>query len=116
MDKPSHIAENLIALPNFEQDWGLAQFNEPLTENPTDTELNDLIVAQYVDGKGLACPMPLLKLKMALKQTQMGHAVYVSATDPNSRHDIGAFCRHMGYGLFAGQTDTIFHLLITKNC
>lgn len=70
MDKPSHIAENLIALPNFEQDWVLAQFNEPLTDNPTDTELNDLIVAQYVDGKGLACPMPLLKLKNGVNETK----------------------------------------------
>ncbi|MFO1384332.1 MAG: sulfurtransferase TusA family protein [Moraxella sp.] len=43
--------------------------------------------------------MPLLKLKMALKKTALGHAVYVTATDPNSKRDIAAFCQHAGYAL-----------------
>ncbi|MFO1383061.1 MAG: hypothetical protein U1E92_06135 [Moraxella osloensis] len=34
---------------------------------------------------------------MALKKTALGHAVYVTATDPNSKRDIAAFCQHAGY-------------------
>ena len=85
-------------------------------------------VLHYVDAKGLACPMPLLKLKMALRSLNIGDCVYLTATDPNSEHDIGAFCRHTGHSLvniatpivalthLDKNTDTIFHLIITKNC
>lgn len=104
------IEPALQAQPNFTQDWQAASFS--LLED----DHTDCVIAHYVDGKGLACPMPLLKLKMALKNTEVGKSVYVTATDPNSLHDIGAFCRHTGHGLVAHQADTIFHLLITKNC
>lgn len=112
---------NIVTDADFYQDWSLAQFI---------TLPNTGEVEQYVNGKNLACPMPLLKLKMALKTTAIGNHVYVTATDPNSQHDIGAFCQHAGHTLVSSITDsrcsdttnnsdnsvdTIFHLLITKN-
>lgn len=106
MAKAWAISPDLLQ-PAFIQDWQQANFR--VTDDSG-------LVEQYVDGKGLACPMPLLKLKMALKHTKVGNHVYVTATDPNSQQDIGAFCRHAGHGLITHQTDTIFHLFITKNC
>ena len=50
-------------------------------------------IVAVVDGRGLACPMPLLKTKVALRQVNTGEALYVIATDPNSRADIAAFCQ-----------------------
>lgn len=120
MTDSSQITLNpaLLSEEAFCQDWGLFCSGEHNNLN-----LNAQI-GHYVDGKGLACPMPLLKLKMALKKTTLGHAVYVTATDPNSKRDIAAFCQHGGYTLVQQTSspqpentiDTIFHSIITKNC
>lgn len=124
------IATNVQQQPEFHQDW--QHFLSIIDDKSelSDIQLSD--IQQYVNGKQLACPMPLLKLKMALKNTAIGNQVYVTATDPNSEKDIGAFCRHVGHQLTVvrqlphseqssdqqsdQQQDTIFHLLITKNC
>lgn len=98
----------------LQQDW--AQLHDPKN---TCQPLPSILPSHYVNAKNLACPMPLLKLKMALKTTAIGDSVYVTATDPNSQQDIGAFCQHLDYPLWTTTTDsdsaTIFHLLITKN-
>lgn len=52
-----------------------------------------LTIKRFVDGRGLACPMPLLKTKIALRDVCVGESLYVVATDPNSQADITAFCR-----------------------
>ena len=101
-------------------------------------------IVAVVDGRGLACPLPLLKTKVALREVNIGEALYVIATDPNSRADIAAFCqqqanRHqtpastpalrllLQYQSQANAdsndskstsrsavTDTLFHFIITK--
>lgn len=106
------IAEDLQQDASFLQDWQQANFvNLPSTG----------VLTGYINAKDLACPMPLLKLKMALKQTSVGNHVYLTATDANSERDIGSFCNHLGYFFtfeksLDSQNDTIFHLFITKNC
>ena len=52
-----------------------------------------LNIKSLVDGRGLACPMPLLKTKVALRSVATGESLYVVATDPNSQADIMAFCQ-----------------------
>ena len=83
-------------------------------------------ISALVDGRGLACPMPLLKTKVALRSMQPGQSIYVLATDPNSQHDLAAFCGHANLQLALNTSsvqgsvdsleklDTIFHLIITK--
>ncbi|MEN2751989.1 sulfurtransferase TusA family protein [Psychrobacter sp. FBL11] len=92
-------------------------------------------VKNMVDGRGLACPMPLLKTKVALRSVASGESLYVVATDPNSQADIAAFCQQshkpndtdqllltvnqMTTGQEMDNTsmktsDTIFHFIITK--
>lgn len=90
-------------------------------------------IVKVVDGRGLACPLPLLKTKVALREVAVGQGLYVVATDPNSRADIAAFCRQHGGTESVGQssptlalvlqctsqspsskTDTFFHFIITK--
>ena len=56
-------------------------------------EDNALTIAALVDGRGLACPMPLLKTKVALRNMAIGDSLYVIATDANSQADINAFCQ-----------------------
>ena len=63
------------------------------TKITIDEEPPVLTIKRFVDGRGLACPMPLLKTKVALRDVAIGESLYVVATDPNSQADITAFCR-----------------------
>ena len=68
-----------------------------------------IIIKDMVDGRGLACPMPLLKTKVALRHVAAGESLYVVATDPNSQADITAFCEQ------SQKTDTVNPLLLVIN-
>ncbi len=59
----------------------------------TDLSKPVLVIKDMVDGRGFACPMPLLKTKVALRSVVSGESLYVVATDPNSQADIMAFCQ-----------------------
>ena len=86
----------------------------------------ELNITALVDGRGLACPMPLLKTKVALRTMKPLESVYILATDPNSKTDLDAFCQQAGLQLVLStlsnkslddsleKLDTIFHLIITK--
>ncbi len=85
-----------------------------------------LTLSALVDGRGMACPMPLLKTKVALRSVQPSESVYILATDPNSQTDLAAFCQQAGLEMVLSTStnegsadgseklDTIFHLIITK--
>ena len=79
--------------------------------NSTDSaeQRKPIIIKNMVDGRGLACPMPLLKTKIALREVAIGESLYVVATDPNSQADIRAFCQQ------SQQTDTVNPLLLLIN-
>jgi TusA-related sulfurtransferase len=59
----------------------------------TDLSKPVLVIKDMVDGRGLACPMPLLKTKGALRSIVAGESLYVVASDQNSQADIMAFCQ-----------------------
>ena len=84
---------------------------ELATDNQVyDTAQQDtLAIQKFVDGRGLACPMPLLKTKVALRDIKQGESLYVVATDPNSQADITAFCRQ------SKQADASDTLALTLN-
>lgn len=62
----------------------------------------------FIDASGLTCPMPVLKLRMALSRVQPGGLVKVRTTDPGARRDFANFCRSTGNELVridgAGET------------
>lgn len=73
----------------------------------------------FVDGRGLACPMPLLKTKLALRTMGTG-TLYVIASDQNSQTDLSYFCQKNTLILESWQSDTtadapLFHFLIHKH-
>ncbi len=121
----------LLPIESIEKVQKLDSNAMPLTDN-------SLIIKQLVDGRGLACPMPLLKTKVALRNIALDESLYIIATDPNSQADIIAFCqqtwRIKGASALqliinestatshlssidsgtAAKFDTIFHFIITK--
>jgi TusA-related sulfurtransferase len=49
-----------------------------------------------IDTSGLHCPMPLLKLKMALRSVAVDEHIRLIATDPMSQQDIKRYCEIAG--------------------
>ncbi len=75
-------------------------------------------LSAFVDARGLACPLPLLKAKLALKAINDGEYIYLVSTNPNSITDITRFCQknaHLIEDWQSNTTDTTFHFIITKN-
>lgn len=55
------------------------------------TSENKQYYAQTLDLKGLSCPLPLLKMKLALKKMESEQLVYVETTDAGSWTDFQKF-------------------------
>jgi tRNA 2-thiouridine synthesizing protein A len=49
-----------------------------------------------IDTSGLHCPMPLLKLKMALRNHTDKNFIRLISTDPMSQQDIKKYCEIAG--------------------
>jgi tRNA 2-thiouridine synthesizing protein A len=52
-----------------------------------------------LDAKGLNCPLPILRVKKAIKDVPVGGTLQVLATDPGAVKDFEAFCRATGQQL-----------------
>ncbi|WP_066401087.1 sulfurtransferase TusA family protein [Neobacillus mesonae] len=50
-----------------------------------------------LDAKGLACPMPIVKTKKAMKDLEAGQVLEVQATDKGSKADIKAWAESTGH-------------------
>ena len=48
---------------------------------------------ETLDCRGLSCPMPLLKVKKALKKLKSGQILEVLGTDPGSKNDISDYAK-----------------------
>ncbi|MFQ5660168.1 MAG: sulfurtransferase TusA family protein [Gammaproteobacteria bacterium] len=63
-----------------------------------ETETNNPVkYDQTLDAKGLNCPLPVLKAKLALNKMQAGEILHVEATDPHSTIDFEAYCARTGH-------------------
>jgi tRNA 2-thiouridine synthesizing protein A len=59
---------------------------------------------QYLDAKGLNCPLPVLKAKFALTKMKPGEVLYVEATDPHATIDFHAYCARSGHTMVDTRT------------
>lgn len=53
----------------------------------------------FLDCRGLACPMPLVKTRQALMVVEPGASICVLATDPQAKADFDRFCEVTGHRL-----------------
>jgi tRNA 2-thiouridine synthesizing protein A len=71
--------------------------------------------ATILDAKGLNCPLPVLKLKRAIRDVAAGGVLRVLATDPGAVKDFEAFCRATGNQLVAWKEEAgVFTFEIKK--
>jgi len=64
-----------------------------------------LEIAQQVDARGLACPMPIVRTAQAMKGLASGQLLELLATDPGSVKDVAAWSRSTGHALVEQTTD-----------
>lgn len=68
-----------------------------------------------LDVKGLACPLPVLKAKKAMRDVPAGGTLEVLSTDEGSVQDFEAFCEVTKLILVAHEhKDGVFRFLIRK--
>ncbi len=69
--------------------------------------------AQLLDARGLACPLPVLKARKAMRGVAPGGLLKVLATDPAAPADFTAFCEVTGHRLErSGEQDGAMMFLI----
>lgn len=62
-----------------------------------EVSMSDLIKADKVlDLKGLACPLPVVKMSKGIKEIEIGQIVEAQTTDPGSLTDFPAWAKTSG--------------------
>jgi tRNA 2-thiouridine synthesizing protein A len=56
----------------------------------------DIKVAKVLDLKGLACPMPVVKVSKGIKEVEIGEVIEALTTDPGSLTDFPAWAKTSG--------------------
>jgi TusA-related sulfurtransferase len=57
---------------------------------------DDIQVTKVLDLKGLACPMPVVKMSKGIKEVEIGEVVEAITTDPGSLTDFPAWANTSG--------------------
>lgn len=60
---------------------------------------------RILDCRGMACPMPIVKLSKAIKEMSQGQILAVSADDPGFEADVRAWCETTGNQLKALESE-----------
>jgi tRNA 2-thiouridine synthesizing protein A len=69
----------------------------------------------FVDAKGLACPMPIVKAKKALDSLQPGQTMEVHTTEKGSMNDFPAWIKRSNHELIeAKEENGVFKFIIKK--
>jgi tRNA 2-thiouridine synthesizing protein A len=57
---------------------------------------NEIKVAKVFDLKGLACPMPVVKVSKGIKEVEVGQVIEAHTTDPGALTDFPAWAKTSG--------------------
>jgi len=57
---------------------------------------DEITVDKVMDLKGLACPMPVVKVSKGIMEVEIGQVIEVVTTDPGSLADFPAWARTSG--------------------
>ena len=77
---------------------------------------NDIKVSKSFNLKGLACPMPVVKVSKGIKDVKVGEIIEALSTDPGSLTDIPAWARTTGNELLKTDQDgKVIRFYIKRN-
>jgi len=76
----------------------------------------DIEISKSFDLKGLACPMPVVKVSKGIKDVAVGEVIEAISTDPGSLTDIPAWARTSGNEILKTDQDgNEIRFLIKRN-
>jgi tRNA 2-thiouridine synthesizing protein A len=76
----------------------------------------DIKVAKVLDLKGLACPMPVVKVSKGIKDVEVGEVIEALTTDPGSLTDFPAWAKTSGNEIVkTDQSDEVIKFYIRRN-
>ncbi|MAI99035.1 MAG: hypothetical protein CMH67_05540 [Nisaea sp.] len=61
--------------------------------------------ANFIDARGLRCPLPVLKARKAISALPAGAVLNIVATDPAAPLDFQHFCNSQGHELVDVRTE-----------
>ncbi len=70
-------------------------------------------IDQELDCRGLGCPLPIIKTKLAMDKLDGGQVLKMTATDPGSVNDMTAWTAKTGHELLGSEQtgdDYIYYL------
>jgi tRNA 2-thiouridine synthesizing protein A len=77
---------------------------------------DDIKISKTFDLKGLACPMPVVKVSKGIKDVEVGEVIEAISTDPGSLTDIPAWARTTGNEVVkTEQDDKVIRFYIKRN-
>ncbi|MBW1698373.1 MAG: sulfurtransferase TusA family protein [Deltaproteobacteria bacterium] len=65
----------------------------------------EIRVEKVLDLKGLACPMPVVKVSKGIKEVEVGQVIEAQTTDPGSLTDFPAWARTTGNDILKTEQD-----------
>ena len=73
-----------------------------------------LEITEWIDARGLSCPMPIVKTAQVVRTIPSGAAVELLATDPGSIKDVAAWCRATGNELIEQTSDGAVYRFVIR--
>jgi TusA-related sulfurtransferase len=75
----------------------------------------EIKISKSLDLKGLACPMPVVKISKGIKEVAVGEILEAHTSDPGSLTDIPAWGRTTGHEIVeSGQEGEFYRFLIRR--
>ena len=65
----------------------------------------EINVAKVMDLKGLACPMPVVKVSKGIKEVEVGQVLRAITSDPGALTDFPAWARTSGNEIIKTETE-----------
>ncbi len=65
----------------------------------------EIQVAKVFDLKGLACPMPVVKVSKGIKEVEVGEVIAAQTSDPGSLTDFPAWAKTSGNEVLKTEQD-----------
>jgi tRNA 2-thiouridine synthesizing protein A len=70
---------------------------------------------KVLDAKGLACPMPIVKTRKAIKEIESGQILEIQTTDKGAKSDLTAWAKSTGHELVESKEENdVFTFWIKK--
>jgi tRNA 2-thiouridine synthesizing protein A len=77
---------------------------------------DEIKVAKVLDLKGLACPMPVVKVSKGIKDVAVGEVIEAQTTDPGSLTDFPAWAKTSGNEIVkTDQDDDVIKFFIRRS-